>query len=316
MILHIGYSKTGTTWLQKYIFSNPESGFYVPGENTKELGTNFVYGIHKPSRPNWGTDSLFKFDELQVLENLNNIVVPDGMVQIISNEILIGDINCGGVQGPIIAERIKKTIPDAKILITIREQVSLTKSIYDQYLRSGGVSSIKSYISDKDESYIPLFNKSFLDYDTISKYYENIFGMDNVLVLPIEMLAGDPDLYFSKLYSFSEIEYPKGFIKAAINQPKYNVSNNKTMTALYILRRLNFLSEPSNFNMRMGLDIINITRVSELLRHFIPRSLSTTLSKNIRLNISNFFKDYFVDSNISISKRYNLDLDKYGYRFK
>jgi len=316
MIVHIGYSKTGTTWLQKYIFSDSESGFYVFGENSKYLAVDFIYGVNKKSRLNWGTDSIFEFDFTKIMDRLNNADASNKSNLIISNESLIGDINCGGVQGPIIAERIKKTIPNAKILITIREQVSLTKSIYDQYLRSGGVSSIKSYISKNNESYIPMFNKSFLKYYKISKYYEDIFGKDNVLVLPIEMLKNDAEVYFKRLYAFADIKYPESFIKEIIKQPKYNVSNSRLMSALYLLRFFNFLSEPSNFNMRMGKGLLNVKRIFEITRHLVPKKISLILNRKIALIISDHYSDYFAKDNVNLSKKYNLDLKKYGYKSK
>ena len=36
-LIHIGYHKTGTSWLQKHVFLNEEAGFSTPFDKSVEL---------------------------------------------------------------------------------------------------------------------------------------------------------------------------------------------------------------------------------------------------------------------------------------
>src|SRR5690242_14312155 len=86
VLVHVGLAKTGTTWLQKHLFSNPKS-FYVPAPdhlNAKERTKYLARGLR------WDADRRvindFDFDLEAYRQQCNAYPIPNGIPPVISNE--------------------------------------------------------------------------------------------------------------------------------------------------------------------------------------------------------------------------------------
>ncbi len=86
MLLHIGYHKTASTWLQQNFFNNPANGFYSPYKST-----TLIQSLIHP-RP-------FDFDINQCQKNLTKLFVetePGTAMPVLSLEALSGNPHLGG----------------------------------------------------------------------------------------------------------------------------------------------------------------------------------------------------------------------------
>ena len=190
LLLHIGYHKTGTTWLQNVLF-----------------------------KPKYGYQSLLDLEEIHVLLERPHALTFDadaaraaiaarqglapGKVEVISSESLSGTPWFGGRESVIYAERLKAVAPDARILITIREQKRILTSIYMQYLKNYGSLSPKQFFQDTAQRDVYDFSSEYYEYHRLIDHYRKLFGPGNVHVGTQEALARDPVAYAQELARFS-----------------------------------------------------------------------------------------------------------------
>ena len=89
-----------------------------------------------------------------------------------------------------LAERLRATFPEARILLVFREQRALIRSMYSQHITDGGVESLGRFL-DTPEPRLgrkPSFNLAVYEFDRLIALYRQLFGPDQVLALPVELL--------------------------------------------------------------------------------------------------------------------------------
>lgn len=178
IVIHIGYHRTGTTFLQKDVSPHlsPECGVVLPWHTYKTiygalidgtLNNNMLQGLYS------------SFERSTVL--------------FLSYELLSGDIMTDNLSVP---ATIHKVIPSAKIIITLRSQYTLLPSLYTYlYLKDGGRLNYVDFLTECLKN-----NKA--DYYQMVKTYIDLFGRANVNVLYFEELQDDIKNYcvkFSKI---------------------------------------------------------------------------------------------------------------------
>ncbi|MCB0629668.1 MAG: sulfotransferase [Saprospiraceae bacterium] len=182
-VIHIGYHKTGTSYLQKNVFENNANLFYrVPQSEIRDA-------LILPSP--------LRYDPLVFKEICTD--GPPSKRLVISNEYLSSNIHNGDFHSITIAGRLKMTLPSAKVIIGVREQVSMIFSAYSQYIKARGSLSITEYLCS------PLtkrFSFDHLQYHQLVAYYVELYGKENVLILPYEILKSNPKLYLKTVFDF------------------------------------------------------------------------------------------------------------------
>src|SRR5215204_3443216 len=132
-LLHIGYHKTGTTWLQRHVFGDSGMGFSQMGGAQRLIAVNpFDF---RPKRIRKQMER--KMGQAQAL----------GLVPVLSSERLAEEPHFGGYDSEFIAGPLAAVFPNAKILVVIREQTSMFLSIYKEYIRRGGAASLRQYLT-------------------------------------------------------------------------------------------------------------------------------------------------------------------------
>jgi len=120
LLIHVGFHKTGTTWLQKHLFASHSDVFTPLNHNKNRLSKKFVTG------DDGYVLSPFDYNEEAIRDELQSYIFEDQMdptkVKVISHERLSGHPHGAALDSKVIAERLKRTFPKAKILIVIREQ--------------------------------------------------------------------------------------------------------------------------------------------------------------------------------------------------
>lgn len=196
LLVHIGYHKAGSTWLQQDLLNDPAAGF------TTETGERRQEVIMRIAVP----DPL-SYDPQNVAAHYGpslSLAREKGVTLALSHERLSGHPSSGGRDRCMIADRLKATFPDARILIVFREQRALIQSMYSQHISAGGVESLRRYLATPEPGSVrrPSFAFEFYEFDTLIDYYRRLFGADRVLALPLELLGARPSEFASRIAEF------------------------------------------------------------------------------------------------------------------
>jgi hypothetical protein len=180
LLLHIGYPKAGSTFLQQWFDKHPEiyfqpkymaEGFYHAWQladyiqHVEKVPENFVLSCEDfmlwQGRPYWygltGTEPYdYRTFQNKICETLYNI------------------------------------FPTAKVLMITRGYTTVFASIYAQYISMGGTLSCMELMKRNEEMFT-----TFLDYSYTINLYQKKFGKDNLVVLPYELLNENPEEFLS-----------------------------------------------------------------------------------------------------------------------
>ncbi|WP_103174358.1 hypothetical protein [Paracoccus sp. SY] len=150
-LVHIGYHKTATTFLQQELFADDRT-FQAPWKpQSAEAIEHFV--LTHPRR----------FDPGAIRDSFLATCRDDGRVPVISHEALAGNPVYRRYNSDRIAARIAACFPDACILIGVREQASLLHSLYLQYISQGGTEDIHAMLRQNADhiGFRPLLRMDF-----------------------------------------------------------------------------------------------------------------------------------------------------------
>ena len=314
LLIHIGYHKTGSTWLQNELFISENNVFEPLSLKTagrSALSWDFIKGqdgyLLSPFDSN---KEVIKASVLQILKQRRDRF---SKVFVLSSERLSGQPSAGGFDASIIANRLCDIFPKAKILIVIREQRSYILSLYFQYLSkvSAGVLSLKRYLNIPYDR-IPFFSPNNLNYKLLIEHYYELFGKENILVLPYELFKSDPRDYINKIGFFVNREIE-------IDESRFMVYHNpnKGNFVLYYFRYLNFFIKRTSLNY-FSIFANKYSRylaicLQSTLMLLTPKLIDKWFNKRVKKYIHNWVGDRYELSNSKLSQLINIDLSKYGY---
>ena len=193
-LVHIGYHKTATTWMQKRFFPLLSDRVAV-----FERGDSAIRVLMDSPR--------LAFDARRCRHRVAALLLAQGgRVCVFSAERLSGNPHSGGYDAATLADRIKGTFGDARILIVVREQVSMLVATYKQYVRVGGICTMEEYLRPPRDGKIPLFDLNHFRYHALVEYYVRLFGARHVLVLPYELLLRDRDGFVRQMLEYIDLD--------------------------------------------------------------------------------------------------------------
>lgn len=314
-LLHVGFSKAGSTSLQQLGFSkHPDIMFLNAGAHRPpgvDMADQFQ-GVRSKWIDEFTTDLVYR-DQIRwegeaVRNGLHYKKELEDIRRRSNKKILVYSreqlTNNRAGDNAIRAKRIYNLAPDAKILFVIRNQIDAIRSRYDMapyhpflqlpYFGLNKPISFRKYLdincADLNKS---VFNSLF--YDRTLDYYAGIFGTRNLLILTLEELKHDPNSFVKKLSEFLGIEQ-EGF-EALIKEKPKNVATNRFIptwqrTAARLL--------PSKLR----------TELKENLR-----SIQAKKCKKTTVDRESYDRLYgtFAESNAKLRDSYSLPLEQYGY---
>jgi len=305
VLLHIGYHKTGTTWMQDELFSKSDSFIF-----RKTLARNFIYnekGFLLSSLDDNEEVIQRKFDRFikKKLTNRESILC-------VSHERLSGNPHSSGFDASVISRRLKNVFPNAKVLIVIREQSAWLLSNYFQYLSAGGTYSITKYLNSSYDGKRPGFAPYHIEYHHLIKKYSSLFGKENVLVLPYELFKQSSLKFIKEFDEFLSIETNLDEINTEV---KINAKSNFFIN--YKLRALNNILIPSslnNCNTHNRFLMATASTFKTIATTLAPQNLDDKLIKKLRRQIDDWAKDRYCQSNQTTQILTGLNLFDYGYK--
>jgi hypothetical protein len=226
---HIGYHKTATSWLQQTYFPNHPEIQALCDSRAPWNDPFLSYLIGTP-------DS--KFDSQKCARILRETVsssTDSGSKRsyIVSAERLSGHPISGGFDNFRIAERIYSIAPQAKIIIVVREQTKMISSVYKQMVGEGYPGHLEDMLSWKRWKATG-FDLSYFEYDLLVSKYFSLFGKQNVLTLPYELMRKDRETFLQLLCQFI------GISEVSPLQGEKLVNASLPNSSLPMIRRLNY----------------------------------------------------------------------------
>jgi hypothetical protein len=206
VVFHVGFMKTGSTFLQKVYFPSLNKVNSISGMSNR--------GFLRLCRYIRSINPLFI--NSSVICNLRSMSRDTNCEKtIFSWEQMIGGYLNDYREFHTFRDIIKQSFPDARILVCIRRQDDLAESLYKQSLHTYHFQSPKSFLNYDDGQFrrfrptsaanINVESLSFLPY---VRAYQETFGRDNVCVLPYEWMRKAPERFFSRLGTFLGVDAP------------------------------------------------------------------------------------------------------------
>ncbi|MEO1711759.1 MAG: sulfotransferase domain-containing protein [Bacteroidota bacterium] len=310
-VIHIGYNKTGSTWLQEEVFPKQALGFqsFLTIEDRENIYRSTV------------RQHAMTFDPAPILNYYQQALEKhkgEELVPIFSNERLSGDPHSQGYDTKELADRLHRMWPEARIIIVIREQKSMLLSTYKQYIRAGGPRSLRSYFSppERGSRRVPMFAFDYFAYDSLIRYYQSLFGKERVLVLPYEQLRKEPQAFVSAILTFSGLPARPQQLEQLGFKRKINAGYGPI--TLRLKRQVNriFIDNGLNpgawFSMPYGVERRVVALLQQLDR-LLPKPLRTRSEQKMKAYIAHSIKGRYASSNQKVEELTGLNLGEFGY---
>jgi hypothetical protein len=321
--IHIGYHKTGTTWLQNQGLRKHPDIILLNYSNNPKARTVKVPEVHELIRQLYFVHD-FDFQPDYFREKFNEIVSKyktSSSVIGISYEFFSGDFYNGNDSARI-ANRVLEVFGPTKIIIVIRNQIDMIEATYKQYIHSGGTLSIKQFL-DKDRFPVAdLIHR--LQYDKLVNYYQQLYCKENVFVGLYELFEHDKEKFMKDLYGFIGVES-----KSIYGERDLYLNKSHHKLTLKLDRIINLL-----FNNRYSLSLLGDGLFKVVLKsrrgYLLPIGTiwrRIIVEKYIDPIMYYFFKSkpllsnrdkkeigaMFSESNYELTKMLDMDIAKYGY---
>ncbi len=307
-LLHVGYHKTASTWLQQMVLRRAEFGCTlvadVPGVNDLVVHSNSL---------DWNAA-----DTRAALEPEFEAARARGLVPVVSSERMSGSPHTGGYDTRTIADRLYETWPDANVLIVVREQKAIVRSVYLQYIRQGGVLPLGAYLDPPRALYsVPSFDPRCFDYHRFASYYRDRFGAERVHVVPYELLRVDPPAFVAAVLAAAGVQ-PTSDLAALPYGRQSNPSLSASSAA--VRRQLNRLvaaRRPLNPGVLVRIPSTVDHRIWDpvlrTLDRLLPEGIAAGAERRLRTFLAAWAGDRYGASNRRLGALLSEDLAAYGY---
>ncbi|MEK7991512.1 MAG: sulfotransferase [Thiotrichaceae bacterium] len=296
MLIHIGYHKTATTWLQLFYFPHHPELAFVAGHDS--------LWQHVMSLPPLEFDSVAT---QQLFQPLIQQSLQTQQIPILSAERLSGNPHAGGFDNKEMADRLNAVFPQAKILIVIRRQPDAILSNYKQYIRVGGICNLSEYLQPPVDGRIPLFRLDNFAYHHLANYYAQLFGKNKVKVMLYEQFCQQPQIFIQQLSQFIGVSSNQQF---PIEQ---QVNTSMSDLAISLKRQINKWHGDDSLYPITPCCAWLTNRLSKTVEYLDQKQYLNFYQSDLKSQIQTVVGDRFKTSNAQLAQQFQLDLAAYGY---
>lgn len=297
MLIHIGYHKTGTTWLQERFF--PVHPQISTPFSYQEIVENIVY----PHDLNFSDAFAKSYFEPKLRQ-----IELEGRIAVFSAERLSGNPHSGGYDSKVIADRLYAVFPNAKIWIVLRNQIDMIVSNYKQYVKEGGMGQLSYYLKMDPPERIPSFRFEHFEYADLIKYYQEKFGKDKVLVSFYEDFKISKSDFIKDLCNFIRIDY----IDINTKESK-DINESFSDLSTIILRPLNAFSYYPSMAQYPVMNLPGRKFLRNILKIMDRIFFKKLLKKYFRNKVVKIIGDRYIKSNNELEKAHGVKLNKSFY---
>ena len=209
--------------------------------------------------------------------------------------------------------RIHDTCPDARILITVREQRKLIRSYYGHYFRGGGTANLVDFLAQpgglEKRLYDPIVDLDFFDFASMGDFLDELFGPENVMIAPMEWMIGNTPEFIERMAIFSGVTLDKHVPseKGSLVNPAWSP------LAFECARYANHFIVGKPPWLRHA-RFVQPNWLASVVDRYTPIMLRESgVRKQIAL-VETAIGDRFAPSNTALAARISVDLEKLGYR--
>jgi len=315
MVIHIGFSKTATTTLQRAVFQNHSQIYYLgkilKSQHGHQCISSDTYDFIAPLL--WKTDQPFDLDAARKFfaETLRP--------RVDRNKIMLGSWEDLGQRGmgsfKTSLDRLVAVCGNCKILIVIRNPVSRIPSMYLQHLRGNQKQLVKTFITF--EEWLDIEEQRLGNFEEIFSYREYIesavglLGTENVGVFLYEEFDADPDQYLRGVSAFLGVD-AKETIDLAEGEHHHTrlftsqVDQMETLNSSFIGRLLWRLSSVDKRKESIGFSD-NEGVIQTTVADDVPASVELSPEMTQRILDASREDNHWLVNNL------HLELAKYGY---
>jgi hypothetical protein len=234
-----------------------------------------------------------------------------GVPLVISYESLGGRPFGQMSQREVTAHRIKAVFPQARILVSVREQTAILNSMYGEYLRFGHTSRLADFINQDTGSpnIQPHLEIEYYDYFDSLALYEAIFGEGRVMVAPMEWFTAHPEAFAEALAGLLQV--PLGLDGARIERRPERPALSPPARALQ-----RFLNQfhPADTRNRTGRGLrLAPNTIAQKLDRMVPAGMRKSGLEAQKKLIADMVGRRFAESNRALAERTGFDLAGMGY---
>jgi hypothetical protein len=311
VLLHIGYHKTGSSWLQRELFNMPRAWDSTSGERSSPDALSFAAPWSRRDIARWlvwDDPLVFDAEDARRFFMKQLSTVTGSSVPVISYERLSGLPQFGGYDGPEVAERLVQVFPSARVLIVVREQASMLVSLWKGYIERGGIRPLSRFVSQQFGSSSLGPRAQHLLYHRLIARYRELFGPMNVLVLPFEQLVRDPGAFTTAVTTFAKTDQRP----QRVDRSRENPSLSPAGAA--VTRFLNLAIVPVDVDgypqPRLSSRVVSVVKTADrMLLHLVPHPDHRRLERTV----ASLLGDTYAESNTRTALLTGIDLKSYGY---
>jgi hypothetical protein len=194
-LIHIGYPKAGSTFLQAWFERHPKL-CYVPG------GLGGFYDVYEIAR---APDVACKY-YVTSYEGLSTPSKSAGGINLTyGGAAPDADIRTRESQSSVCSV-LKSLYPGSRVIIVTRGFKAMIVSSYSQYVRMGGTLHLNAMCRQL-EGLLQNDSMQYFDFDSLIRMYGEAFGESNLIVLPYELLRDDQDKFLAVLEEKLDLEH-------------------------------------------------------------------------------------------------------------
>ena len=270
--LVVGAQKSATSWLDYCLRQHPDVFMPIHKKELHFFDSNFDKGVK------WYED-IFK--------------TSDGYDAI--GEVTPGYLYCRLCPG-----RIYRTLPDVKLIVSLRNPIDRAFSQYKMILRKKGVSPKELSFRESWEKYPPIIQRG-LYYKQLKRFGE-YFPIDKIHIIIYDDLAFSPDTQLKRLFTYLSIKTSTvSSIDFKGDPMDVNTSSLYKFWVVYrAFREVNHTLE----NMEMFKLRQLVGKVERVVEKYNRYDLSLELKKSEKLDLVKIFRDDIE----KLSKLINIDL--------
>jgi hypothetical protein len=315
VFIHVGLPKTASTLLQQIVFPELKNVTYISRPYTQEN--------HAFNKLQYADESLYAAAELR--DEINRIITFERTEKVlISDELLSGAPFYNFLNRGLIAKRLAEILPGAEVILFLRGQKDIIRSLYNQYVKIGWfteelnstfISSpgpgfeLSDFVKGKrdwnihnrfinHQSFMNQYH--FLFYELVKLYEDNF---SKVHLFLYEDLSTRPEVVLSSLGELFEMAFP-GKLLQTIETTNVNpkLSDDALMAQISRARSRSVVSHGGHKLIRRALGRLVPFKIKD--NRFLERA------ENHLVEIVD--RELFRENNLKLAKKYpGSGIDRY-----
>jgi hypothetical protein len=300
-VLHIGFSKCASTYLRALFRGHPRIHLaFKTGYFTPFLASTMTFPQYQ---------EFFSEDPRAInVESDEHLTLPG-----IHPDLGVRATNLG--QFAEVADKIRETVPDVRLIMVVRNQASLIVSRYSEYLIQGGSLSFEEF-ADALLGRASGRNEHFQNYYfQILRILEQRFPREQLLVLLQEEMRDDTAATIERISRFCGLDSPLVMPKGMLSERRsLSVSGMRLLAAInrVLVRQSSIGGAPPQTRVPL-VAYLTVVKSVRALDYYLLRHMSADAKSLLTKQRVKTIQEAFASDNLDFQAHLAKDLVRMGY---